>query len=167
MTWNGTRARALTADSGMGPRLQDVRVGDAFVNSPDAEVVTLAEPRDRDADPKLTAADLAHWAAFLPTVRVGGALPVTFRPDGDHVIVEVIVPYVSPAPETQTPAEPNKIPIRIAEGFPVPLTARYRLPAFHAENAADFVRHIVREIYKHEIDEQLRVGDRRPFAPGH
>lgn len=120
----------------------------------------LVDEPQRCLDPH----DRTCWADFLSTVHVGGALPVTFRPDDDHVIVEVIVPYVPP--ETQALAEPNKIPIRIAEGFPVPLAARYKLPAY-AENAADFVRHIVREIYLHEVDEQLRVGDRRPFAPGH
>jgi hypothetical protein len=105
------------------------------------------------------------WAEFLPTVRVGGALPVTFTLDGDHVLVEVVVPYVPP--EAPDITDPNKIPIRIAEGFPVPLTARYKLPDYHPENAASFVRHIVREIYHHEADEQLRVGDHRPFAPEH
>jgi len=116
---------------------------------------------DRD----LTARDVESWAAFLPTARVGGALPVTFRLDGDFVLVEVIVPYVPPEPRDNP--EPNKIPIAIAEGFPVPVTGRYRLPVFHAENAAHFLRHIVREIYHHEIDEQLRVGDHRLFAPEH
>jgi hypothetical protein len=108
--------------------------------------------------------DVARWAAFLPTVRVGGALPVVFRPDGDHVLAEVTVPYVPPEPRSS--ADPNKIPVAIAEGFPVPLVARYRLPAF-SDNAADFLRHIVRQIYQHEIDEQLRVDGTRPFAPGH
>jgi len=112
-----------------------------------------------------TPEDLASWAAFLPTVRVGGALPVTFRMDGDRVAVEVIVPYVPPDP--QPTADPSKIPIAIAEGFPVPLTMRYRLPAYSPANAAHFIRHLVREIYNHEIDEQLRVNDKRPFAPDH
>lgn len=109
--------------------------------------------------------DIASWAAFLPTVHVGGALPVTFQPDGDHVVVEVIVPYVTPAP--QPFADPNKIPLGIAEGFPVPLTMRYKLPAYSPVNAAHFIRHIVREIYHHEIDEQLCVNGSRPFAPEH
>ena len=112
---------------------------------------------------------IASWAAFLPTVRVGGALPVTFRPDGDHVLVEVIVPFVPPPPQAST--DPNKIPLRIAEGFPVPLTARHKLPAYSPINApasaANFLRHIVREIYRHEIDEQFHVDGQRPFAPEH
>jgi len=115
--------------------------------------------------PPLDPQDVTNWAAFLPTVRVGGALPVTFRSDGDHVVVEVIVPYV--APEPQPPADPNKIPIAIAEGFPVPLTMRYKLPAYSPVNASHFIRHLVREIYHHEIDEQLRVNGTRPFAPEH
>ena len=124
----------------------------------------------------LSAEDIASWAAFLPTVRVGGALPVTFRQDGDYVVVEVIVPYVPPEPSCPPTAwidaaasasGPRKIPIAIAEGFPVPIAARYRLPAFQVANAADFLRHITREIYKHEIDEQLRVAGSRPFAPEH
>jgi len=123
---------------------------------------TIANEPPQHLDPH----DCACWADFLSTVRVGGALPVTFRPDGDHVIVEVIVSYVPPAPP-EAPADPNKIPIRIAAGFPVPLTARIKLPVYAEENAAAFVRHIVREIYLHEVDEQLRVGDRRPFAPEH
>lgn len=109
--------------------------------------------------------DLAHWAAFLPTVRVGGTLPVTFRLDDDHVLVEVIVPYVPPAQPSN--AESNKIPLAIAEGFPVPITARCKLPPYSDEEAAAFVRRLVHEIYLHEADEQLRVGDRRPFAPKH
>jgi hypothetical protein len=107
------------------------------------------------------------WAAFLPTVRVGGALPVTFRIDDDHVVVEVIVPYVPPEPEPQSLAEPTKIPLGIAEGFPVPISARFKLPTYSPSNATHFIRHVVREIYHHEIDEQLRVGAYRPFAPKH
>lgn len=109
--------------------------------------------------------DVASWAAFLSTVRVGGALPVTFRPDGDDVLVEVIVPYVPPP--ARSPADPTKIPLTIADGFPVPLSARYKLPIFSPTNAAHFIRHIVREIYHHEIDEQLCVDGGRPFAPEH
>ena len=116
---------------------------------------------------KLDPQDIAIWAAFLPTVRVGGALPVTFRPDGDHVVVEVIVPYAAPEPQPSADPNPNKIPLAIAEGFPVPLTMRYRLPAYSPVNAARFIRHLVREIYHHEIDEQLRVNGTRPFAPEH
>lgn len=107
--------------------------------------------------------DLERWAALLPTVRVGGALPVTFRADGDHVLVEAIVPYVPPPPRTHP--DPNKIPLTIPEGIPVPLSARYKLPPFG--QATRFLRGIVREIYHHEIDEQFYVGDRRPFAPDH
>ena len=110
--------------------------------------------------------DVECWATLLPTVRVGGALPVTFRLDGDqHVVVEVTVPYVLPEP--QPLVDPNKIPIAIAEGFPVPLSMRYRLPVYSSVNAAHFLRHLVREIYHHEIDEQLRVAGNRPFAPVH
>ena len=110
--------------------------------------------------------DRASWAAFLSTVRVGGALPTTFRADGDHVLIEVVVPYVPP--EAQDAPDPTKIPLQIAEGFPVPLSARYKLPPYHdAEHAAAFVRHVVREIYLHEVDEQLRVDGNRPFAPKH
>ncbi len=123
------------------------------------------ETEERGEPQPLDPRDRASWAAFLPTVRVGGALPVTFRSDGDHVVVEVIVPYVPPA--LQPSADPNKIPITIAEGFPVPLTMRYRLPAYSTTNAAHFIRHLVREIYHHEIDEQLRVDGSRPFAPEH
>lgn len=118
-------------------------------------------PAEKNLDPQ----DVASWAAFLPTVHVGGALPVTFRADGDHVVVEVVVPYVPP--EAQPSADPTKIPIAITAGFPVPLTMRYRLPAYSPDNAAHFLRHLVREIYHHEIDEQIRVDDRRPFAPEH
>lgn len=118
----------------------------------------------KEASP-LTPEDLASWAAFLPTVHVGGALPVTFRMDGDRVTVEVIVPYVPPKP--QPAADPFKIPIAIAEGFPVPVTMRYRLPAYSPVNAAHFIRHLVREIYHHEIDEQFVVNGSRPFAPDH
>ena len=125
-----------------------------------------SEAQDRDADTtELSAIDVTSWGAFLPTVRVDGALPVTFRLDGEYVVVEVIVPYVPPAP--QPSSDPNKIPLAIAEGFPVPLTMRYRLPAYSPVNAAHFVRHLVREIYHHEIDEQLRVDGNRPFAPEH
>lgn len=123
--------------------------------------------------PPLEPHDIASWAAFLPTVRVGGALPVTFWLDGDLVVAEVIVPYVRPAPR-----EPElklfidndaggKIPLAIAEDFPVPLAARYRLPRYSLDTATHFLRQIVRAIYQHEIDEQLRVGDIRPFAPRH
>jgi hypothetical protein len=123
--------------------------------------------------PPLEPHDVTSWAAFLPTVRVGGALPVTFRVDGDYVVAEVIVPYVPPAPR-----EPElklfidnyvggKIPLAIAEDFPVPVAARYRLPRYSPDTATRFLRQIVRAIYQHEIDEQLRVGAERPFAPEH
>jgi hypothetical protein len=49
----------------------------------------------------------------------------------------------------------------------VPLSARYRLPPYSPANAAHFIRHVVREIYHHEIDEQLRVDGHRPFALEH
>ena len=119
----------------------------------------------------LDPSDLARWAGFLPTVRVGGALPVTFRLEDTYVIVEVTVPYVPPGvpctmQDTTAPG-PLRIPLLIAEGFPVPLAARFKLPPFRAESAVNFIRHIVHEIYHHEADEQLRVGDRRPFAPEH
>lgn len=116
--------------------------------------------------------DLERWAAFLPTVRVGGALPGMFWIDGAFVVVEVTVPYVAPerAEPTDrwidTPAG-QRIPLAIADDFPVPVSGRYRLPAFSPDNAVHFLRHLVREIYHHEIDEQLRVGDSRPFAPNH
>jgi hypothetical protein len=117
--------------------------------------------------------DVASWAAFLPTVRVGGALPVTFRAEGEFVVAEVIVPYVTPPPR-----EPElklfidnyvggKIPLAIAEDFPVPVAARFRLPRYSPDTAAHFLRQIVRTIYQHEIDEQFRVGDTRPFNPEH
>jgi hypothetical protein len=112
----------------------------------------------------IESSDIASWAAFLPTVRVGGALPVTFRSDGDHVRVEMIVPYVPPP---QPLADPTRIPLAIAEGFPVPLTMRHKLPLYSADSAVDFIRHVVRELYHHEIDEQLRVDGDRPFAPKH
>lgn len=125
--------------------------------------MTLHSEADELENLPLESHDIESWATFLPTVRVGGALPVTFRLEGDRVIVEVTVPYVPPEP--QLVADPDKIPIAIAEGFPVPLTMRYKLPAYSSVNAAHFIRHIVREIYHHEIDEQLRVDDSRPFAP--
>jgi hypothetical protein len=121
--------------------------------------------------PPLEPHDVTSWAAFLPTVRVGGALPVTFRAEGDYVVAEMIVPYVPPVPPAFELFVDNyvggKIPLAIAEGFPVPVAARYRLPRYSPDTAAHFLRQIVREIYKHEIDEQLRVGDARPFAPEH
>ena len=86
------------------------------------------------------------------------------------MVAEFVVPYVTPAqrePELKLfidNAVGGKIPIAIAEGFPVPLAARYRLPLFSPDTAAHFLRH---EIYQHELDEQLRVGDTRPFAPEH
>lgn len=110
-------------------------------------------------------AEATSWADFIPTVRVGGALPVTFSLDGEYVVVDVIVPYVTP--ETKGSSDPNKIPLGIAEGFPLPLTMRYKLPDYSSINAAHFLRHLVREIYHHEIDEQLRVHTHRPFAPEH
>lgn len=109
--------------------------------------------------------DITSWAMFISTARLGGALPVTFRADGDHVVVEVIVPYVTPAPRLDPLT--NKIPLGIAEGFPVPVSARFKLPAYSPTDAAHFLRHVVREIYHHEIDEQFRVDGRRPFAPEH
>jgi hypothetical protein len=63
----------------------------------------VAATKERHLDPQ----DIASWASFLPTVRVGGALPVTFRSDGDYVVVEVIVPYVPPPPQLST--DPSKI----------------------------------------------------------
>ena len=138
----------------------------------DAAMVLHTEAAQLEGPP-LEPHDVASWTAFLPTVRVGGALPVTFWLDGNCVVAEVIVPYVSPAPR-----EPElkliidnyaggKIPLAIAEDFPVPVAARYRLPRYSPDTAARFLRQIVRAIYQHEIDEQLRVGDERPFAPDH
>jgi hypothetical protein len=118
----------------------------------------------------------ASWAAFLATVQMGGALPVAFRPDGDHVVAEAIVPYVPPEPRTGEGfrlglALARKIPLAIAAGFPVPVSARVKLPTYSPvdspREAAQFIRDLVREMYHHEIDEQLFVDGSRPFAPGH
>ena len=38
-------------------------------------------------------------------VRVRGALPVTFRADGYHVIIEVVVPFVAPTQRAKPDAE--------------------------------------------------------------
>jgi hypothetical protein len=117
--------------------------------------------------------DVAGWAAFLSSVRVGGSLPVSFRPDGDHVVAEMIVPYVppEPKPDLEPVGVPCKIPLAIAEGFPVPVSARIKLPPYSPADApadaVQFIRDLVREIYHHEIDEQIFVGGRRPFAPEH
>lgn len=130
-----------------------------FKRDPTLLEVIVTEPQSLEPH------DIESWATFLLTVHVGGSLPISFRADGSHVVVEMIVPYVQPDP--QPLADPNKIPIRIAEGFPVLFSARYRLPAFVPANVAHFLRQIVRTIYLHEIDEQFRVGDTRPFAPEH
>ena len=119
--------------------------------------------------------DVERWAAFLPTVRVGGSMPVTFRVDGHFIVVEMIVPYEPPEPQSTEPEMKlfidnfvgGKIPLGIAPGFPVPVAARYRMPPYDPETAARFLRQIVRSIYVHEIDEQFRVGATRPFAPEH
>jgi hypothetical protein len=134
----------------------------------DAAMVLHTEAAQLEGPP-LEPHDVASWAAFLPTVRVGGALPVTFRPDGDHVVTKVVVPYVPSESESAADSSETtrKIPIKIAEGFPVPLTGRHRLPRYSPDTATRFLRQIVRAIYQHEIDEQLRVGDERPFAPEH
>ncbi len=130
----------------------------------DAAMVLHAEAAQLEGAP-LEPYDVEHWAAFLPTVRVGGGLPVTFRLDGDHVLAEVIVPYVQP--EDRPLENPNKIPLRIAEGFPVPVSARFRLPPFSQPDAAKFLRQVVRQLYHHEIDEQFRIGEVRTFAFEH
>lgn len=138
----------------------------------DAAMVLHTEATQLEG-PALEPHDVASWAAFLPTVRVGGALPVTFHADGDYIVAEMIVPYVPSAPR-----EPElklfidnyiggRIPITIAEDFPVPVAARYRLPRYSPDTVAHFLRQIVRTIYQHEIDEQFRVGAVRPFAPEH
>jgi hypothetical protein len=138
----------------------------------DAAMVLHAEATQLEGGP-LEPKDVESWAAFLPTVRVGGAMPVTFRLEGDFVVAEVIVPYEPP--ESQEPELKlfidnyvgGKIPIAIAAGFPVPLAARYRLPPYDPDTAAHFLRHVVREIYRHEIDEQFRVDGNRPFTSAH
>ena len=124
----------------------------------------MTRPKDESTVP-LDPRDVASWAALLPIVRVGGALPVTFRADGEYVLVDVTVPYVGH--ERLVLADPRKVPLAIADGFPVPVTARYRLPPYSPVEAPEFLRRIVQEIYYHEIDEQLRVDDSRPFAPNH
>jgi hypothetical protein len=134
------------------------------------DALTEASPRRLTARP-FDLQDIEAWDAFLRTVRVGGALPATFRldttpPYGEHVVVEMIVPFVAP-PDPEPFADPDKIPLRIAEGFPVPVSARFRLPPFSSASTADFIREIVREVYHHEIDEQLYVAEKRPFAPEH
>src|SRR6202044_2195366 len=63
----------------------------------DAAMVLHTEAVQLETTP-LEPHDVASWAAFLPTVRVCGALPVTFWLDGNCVVAEVIVPYVPPAP---------------------------------------------------------------------
>lgn len=108
---------------------------------------------------------VASWAAFLPTVRVGGALPVTFHVDGDYVVAEMAAPYIPPVPGLS--ADLNKIPLGSAEGFPVPIRMSFKPPAFAFDTAAHFIRCCVRAIYSHEIDEQFRVNGHRPFAPKH
>jgi len=110
--------------------------------------------------------DTVCWVAFFATVRIGGAIPITFHVDGDHVVAEAIVPYVEPEPRASDPAPLSgkvKIPLRFAEGFPVPISARIKLPAYTPDDAAAFVRDIARQIYLHELDEQLRIDGARPF----
>lgn len=106
--------------------------------------------------------DRACWGAFLASVRVGGAIPVTFRLDDDCVVMEAIVPYVPPEPAQS--ADPNRIRLQIAEGFPVPISSCVKLPPFDARRAVHFVRRLVQKLYLHEVDEQLRVSGRRPFV---
>ena len=57
--------------------------------------------------------------------------------------------------------------MQIAAGFPVPLSARFRLPPYAPTSASLFLRKVVRDICHHEIDEQLLVGDTHPFTPQH
>lgn len=140
----------------------------------DAAMLLHTEATQLEGGP-LEPHDVERWAAFLPTVRVNGALPVTFRADGHFIVAEMIVPYEPPAPHSTEPEMKlfidnfvgGKIPLAIAPGFPVPVAARYRMPPFDPEAAARFLWQIVRSIYVHEIDEQFRVADMRPFAPEH
>jgi hypothetical protein len=140
----------------------------------DAAMLLHTEATQLEGGP-LEPHDVGRWTAFLPTVRVGGSLPVTFRADGPFIVVEMIVPYEPPAPHSSEPEMKllidnfvgGRIPLAIAPAFPVPVAARYRMPPFDPETAARFLRQIVRSIYVHEIDEQFRVGETRPFAPEH
>lgn len=137
------------------------------------EVLIAGDSSTSDAS-ILDDVDRARWSAFIASARVGGAIPVSFLMQDDFVVLEAFVPYVSPDSASSDPAIcsdlnvgafPIRIPIQIADGFPVPVSGRCRLPPFVNESlSASFLRDLVRQLYLHEIDEQFRLADRRPFA---
>ncbi len=75
----------------------------------------------------------------------------------------MLVPHVG-----DPPSVPNatRIPLRVAEGMIIPISITITLPEWSDTVAAsEWVRKQVHFFYRHEADEQIRVGGDRLFAP--
>lgn len=93
------------------------------------------------------------WPTFLSLVSVGGALPVEFRltdpgeSGAELVRVAMVVSCVLSDKEIE-------------------ISRVVSLPAWTTESAAaEWVRDQVRWMYRHEADEQIWIGESRPFLP--
>lgn len=96
--------------------------------------------------------DEPGWPAYLETVRIGGALPVWFvagdvLPSG----AESVTAYM------QVPA--------LDTGRPLTIRQTFALPPFDVETAPRVLFDIAAHLYRHELKEQMRIGDERAFDP--
>lgn len=88
------------------------------------------------------------WGELLPSVAVGGALPVSFAigADSHQCVISMTVPCVD-------------------TGRHILISRTVPLPPYEAGHAEQWVRAQVHWFYRHEADEQVRINGRRPFEP--
>lgn len=115
------------------------------------------------------------WRAFLSTVRVGGALPISFEvvdgcacrercPDrSTHIRASMIVPHVgSPEPDPTA----TRFPVRLAKGLLIPVERTTAVPQWTDQaDASEWVRCQVIWFYRHEAEEQIEIDGVRVFEP--
>lgn len=94
------------------------------------------------------------WRATCNGVRVGGALPMSLSMtedvEGDwYLRIEMSVPDIN-TDET------------------IVIHASWRIDTEATEaDRLDMIRDCIHAMYKHEADEQIRIGNHRPFSPFH
>lgn len=93
------------------------------------------------------------WRALVSELRVGGALPMEFcvfthdlHDGGDEWLrIGMHVPCLK-----------TGVPITISKAVPLPV---------YSDTAAEFLRQTIHWFYRHEADEQIRIGGMAIFEP--
>lgn len=98
----------------------------------------------------------ASWESIVASTRIGGALPMRLsitHGDLHELCNDEILVMIMEVPCIKT-------------GKPLMISRRVPLPVFETRELAEmFIRKQVHWMYRHEADEQLWIGGRRPFDP--